>query len=308
MPPPAILLHSSWRAASTYVWAKFRARPDAYCYFEPLAEMLATVTADELDRFRPWSFAHPPPLDAPYLEEFRRLIESAGGVRGFPAALSYGGYRADHGTALPALEAYFAGLRSVARSVGKSPVHGLVRSSLRVGWFKARVPGVHFFVRREPRSQFLSILNQAVKGNPYFLQRGLVILNANRDDPAFAPLLAAIDLPALVKSLDPRAGTGEGFAWQPFVAQFYTIFFVLHRMAVAAGEQHADLILDIDAMSADPAQQCAVEQGIADLTGWHVSFADCRAPRYDQSLGWSAASFEALERWISTSIMPAASA
>jgi hypothetical protein len=38
----AIFLHSSWRAASTCVWAKFRQRPDTYCYFEPLNEHLFT--------------------------------------------------------------------------------------------------------------------------------------------------------------------------------------------------------------------------------------------------------------------------
>jgi hypothetical protein len=70
MAASAIILHSSWRSASTYVWTKFRARPETYCYFEPLNETLATVTAETINRFIPWSFAHHPPLDAPYLEEF----------------------------------------------------------------------------------------------------------------------------------------------------------------------------------------------------------------------------------------------
>src|ERR1035438_1608919 len=56
----AIFLHSSWRAASTYVWAKFRQRPDTYSYFEPLNEHLFTATAEVIDGFRPWSFANHP--------------------------------------------------------------------------------------------------------------------------------------------------------------------------------------------------------------------------------------------------------
>jgi hypothetical protein len=36
------------------------------------------------------------------------------------------------------------------------------------------------------------MLRQAVQGNPYFLKRGVVILRHNMKEPAFAPLLAAL--------------------------------------------------------------------------------------------------------------------
>ena len=106
----AIFLHSSWRAASTYVWAKFRQRLDTYCYFEPLNEHLFTATAKVIDGFRPWSFANHPALDAPYLEEFRPLIGPGGGIPGFPAHLTFGRYCAASDDSLPELEAYLADL------------------------------------------------------------------------------------------------------------------------------------------------------------------------------------------------------
>jgi hypothetical protein len=295
----AIVLHSSWRGASTYVWAKFRGRPDTYCYFEPLSEELATLTADAIDRFRPWSFAHHPPLDRPYLDEFRPLLgTSVPGVPAFPAPLAYGRYRADRRAELPELAAYFATLARLAEGFGKRPVYGLVRSSLRVDWFRAHVPGSQIFIRRAGRRQFVSILRQAVKGNPYFLQRGPVILHLNRDEPAFAPLLAAFDVPAMLKSFDPSAGSGATFAWQPFLPQFYAIFHALHRLAERDGERASDLVLDIDRLSDDVAYRRAIEDQAAALTGIPVSFADCAVERYQGNLGWSSESFDELENWV----------
>ena len=128
----AIFLHSSWRAASTYVWAKFRQRPDTYCYFEPLNEHLFTATAEVIDGFRPWSFANHPALDAPYLEEFRPLIGPGGGISGFPAHLTFGRYCAASDDSLPELEAYLADLATLARRLGRRPVYGFVRTIC--GW------------------------------------------------------------------------------------------------------------------------------------------------------------------------------
>jgi hypothetical protein len=224
------------------------------------------------------------------------LLGAGGGIPGFPAGLAYGHYRADRWSALPELAAYFAGLADFAAARGKRPVHGLVRSSLRVDWFRAHVPGAHIFIRRAPRGQFLSILRQAVKGNPYFLQRGLTILSCNRDDPVFAPLLAVIDLPAL-SALFETGRTPDAFAWQPLLPQLYAIFYFIQLLGVRHGERHCDLIVDIDRISRDPAHRRAVEADIARLTGLALSLADCDVERYERNLEWSNESFDGLEKW-----------
>jgi hypothetical protein len=194
------------------VWSKFRQRPDTYCYFEPLNEHLFSLTNEVIDRFVPWSFANHPALEAPYLEEYRPLLgRNLGrnpdwnnergipgyGIRGFPAHLTFGRYCATSADSLPELKAYLAVLAKLAVRIGRRPVYGFVRTDLRVGWFRARMPGTHIFIRREPRRQFMSMLSQAVRGNPYFLQRGTVILRHNLEEPAFAPLLAALEFPAI---------------------------------------------------------------------------------------------------------------
>ena len=292
----AIFLHSSWRAASTYVWAKFRQRPDTYCYFEPLNEHLFTLTAEIIDRFVPWSFANHPALEAPYLEEFRPLIGPGRGIPGFPAHLTFGRYCATSADSLPELEAYLTDLARLAARLGRRPVYGFVRTDLRVGWFRARMPGAHIFIRREPRRQFLSMLRQAVQGNPYFLQRGVVILRHNMEAPAFAPLLAAIELPALLESSGLREAFRGKLVDETVLRRLYFIFYFMWLLARQLGEPQCHLVIDIDRLSLDDSYRREIENRLGDLVGMAISFADCRVERYDENLGWSAPQFEALER------------
>ncbi len=294
----AIFLHSSWRASSTYVWAKFRQRPDTYCYFEPLNEHLFTLTAEIVDRFVPWSFANHPALEAPYLEEYRPLIGPSGGIPGFPAHLTFGRYCATSDDSLPELKAYLSDLARLATRLGRRPVYGFVRTDLRVGWFRARMPGTHIFIRREPRRQFLSMLRQAVQGNPYFLQRGVVILRHNMEAPAFAPLLAAIELPALLESFGLREAFRGKLVDETVLRRLYFIFYFMGLLARQLGEPQCHLAIDIDRLSLDNSYRREIENRLGDLVGMAISFADCRVERYDENLGWSAAQFEALEREI----------
>jgi len=275
-----VFLHSNWRSSSTYVWAKFRSLPDATCYFEPLNEQLAMATQRDVDAFVPWAFANHPDLDHPYFEEYRPLLAEGGGVPGFPADLVYGRYRLGGGDEVPCLAAYFHQLDQFARDRGSVPVFGLVRSSLRLPWFRRHLPGVHIFIRRHPRCQFVSALRQAVKGNGYFLERPWRIFAANRCDPAFAPLRAifgeAMDCPA-----DPT--------------ELYLIFHFLHRLAMRDVATNCDLVLDVDALSGDGAAIAEAERRVAALTGFALSFADCRPEPYSDNLDWSAEGFAGLE-------------
>ena len=307
----AIFLHSSWRAASTYVWAKFRQRPDTYCYFEPLNEHLFTLTAEVIDRFVPWSFANHPALAAPYLEEYRPLIAPVGGISGFPAHLTFGRYCAASDDSLPELEAYLADLAKLAERLGRRPVYGFVRTDLRVAWFRAKMPGAHIFIRREPRRQFLSMLRQAVQGNPYFLQRGTVILRHNLEAPAFAPLLAAlkfpaVELPPLLDSSSLREAFRGKLVDESLLRQLYFIFYFLWLRARQLGEPQCHLAINIDRLSLDDSYRREIESRLGDLVGMAISFADCRVQRYDENLAWCDRLFAALERDIEALAGPGA--
>jgi len=291
-----IFIHASWRAASTYVWAKFRHHPDAYSYFEPLNEHLATATQAFIDRFRPWSFAHHPALSAPYLEEFRPLIRSNGGVPGFPSRLVYGHYCASRNADLTDLKSYIEDLALLARQQGRRPVYGFVRTDLRVAWLRAHMPGKHIFVRREPRRQFLSMLRQAAKRNPYFLQRVIVILQHNMQAPVFQPLLAAIDVKRLLGSAELRDVFAGRMEHEATLRQLYLTFYFMRLLSASLGEAHCDLVIDIDRMSLEPEYRGDIERSLRDLVGMAISFGDCNVERYDANLGWSQSFFDTLER------------
>ena len=281
---PAIYLHSTWRSASTYVWAKFRDRPEHCCFFEPLNEHLVDATPDFIDRFRPWSFANHPVLTAPYLEEFRPLLSPKGGLADFPAAFTFGHYCLERSERHPELQGHFERLERCARAEGRAPVFGCVRTDLRLAWCRANLPGVHIALRRDPRRQFLSCLAQAVGGNPYFLERGLVILAANRDEPAFAPLRAAVDIKLPLRFGDPD------FSW----AQLYMISYFLHRLAREQA-RHADLQIDLDGISADRDAARHAEELIERATGTAISFADCAIETYEALLARYDHVFTAIE-------------
>jgi hypothetical protein len=285
MHPTPIFLHSSWRTGSTYVWAKFRALAETYCYFEPLNEHLPTATQSFIDRFVPWSYARHPLLDAPYLEEFRPLLARAGGVPGFPTALTYGRYCVDRTGQLPELLAYFSKLDAFARCLGKVPVFGCVRTDLRLDWFKHHFAGIHIFILRDPRRQFTSYLRQAVEGNRYFLERGWVILGANRDNPVFAPLRKVIEVPAYDGPHHYRDPFYARQAWNSEWSTLYMIFYYLHLLGRRKlTRENYDLLIDIDRLSCSPDAAAAIEAQVTELTGAEISFADCKIESYDVSL------------------------
>ena len=281
MEPVAVYLHSTWRSSSTYVWAKFRADSRYLCLFEPMAEHLASATGAVIRSFTPWSYARHPHLDRPYQAEFLPLLRPDGGLRDFPADHVYRPYRAGAEDALPALATYFAGLTAFARRQGRIPVFGLVRSALRVPWFRRHCPGVHIAVRRDRRRVFLSCLRQATKGNRYFLQRAMVILGNNLDDPALAPLQGLVRPPPPGLPPGERDAFFAGQADRAEPATLYSIFYVLHRLAAAGQVGQCDLELDVDRMAADPVAARQAERRLGDLAGAAVSFADCRPERYD---------------------------
>ena len=294
MSAPALFLHSSWRSSSTYVWAKYRAHPGAYAYFEPLAEHLAAADNETINGFVPWQGANHPPLAAPYHEEFRPLLRQTKGVVDFPASCVYGHFRLDGDEELPDLRRYFDTLCAYAHHLGKRPVMGLVRSALRVGWFRKNFAGHHVFIRRDPRTQFMSCLNQVSNGSTYFIERPLVILCNNFDDPLLTPLCRWLELPHPGTLPDPEAYF-RSLSHRTEPAKLYAISYYLHLLSERSQDGQCDAIIDIDAISQDSVLKAKTEQRMRDLTGLEVSFADCKPETYTAILGTLGEMFQPVE-------------
>jgi hypothetical protein len=80
--------------------------------------------------------------------------------------------------------------------------------------------------------------------------------------------------------------------------RLYFIFYFMRLLARQLGEPQCHLVIDIDRLSLDDSYRREIENGLGDLVGIAISFADCRVERYDENLDWSARQFEALEREI----------
>jgi hypothetical protein len=270
-----------------------------YCYFEPLNEHLADATDAFIASFAPWDFANHPALTAPYLEEFRPLLKSGGGAEGFPASLAFGHFHADRTAALPQLEEWFARLTKLAELKGGRPVFGCVRTDLRLDWCRHHLPGVHIALRRDPRCRFLSALNQAVKGNTYFLERPWVVLGLNQSDPHLAALSRLVGLPPFEGDEAARVSHYVADAHNVEWDRLYLAAFGLYLLAARQVES-AHLELDLDAISLDLRARPRAECAIAALTGLSVAFDDCHITRYDKQLTGRDRQFADLEDRVSS--------
>lgn len=291
-PNDAVVLHSSWRSGGTYVWSKFRALPQACCFYEPLYEGLASITPLALLRDRSAIDLNHPDL-LPYKLEYLPLIEGTG-VRGFPAQSSYGNYLLAPGEDDPALAAYLDGLISFADQHGRKPVLGFVRSSLRAGWFKSRVAGCHIAIKRDRRHQWFSYLHQATQGNTYFLERGAIILGRNLHHPIFAGLRRLIDLPDYGKGLEQEV-TYQMLSVSLTIPQQYIIYAYLQELGHEQLTRYADLTIDIDAISLDSVARQRTEQDVQEATGLSVSFGNAHVMRHDDLVAQSAAFYDDLD-------------
>jgi hypothetical protein len=293
--PKPIFLHSGWRTGSTYLWAKFRSLPTTYCYFEPLSEDLAALTPLILDAFVPWPGARHPKLSAPYLEEFRPLLGKDLGIAGYFVEFAYDLYLADRFAQLPKLKSYFHYLIENAYRHSRIPVFGCVRTSLRLAWFQQNIPGVHIFLSRSSRGQFISYLRQAAHQNPYFIERIWVILGANRDHPAFAPLRQFISIPEFDGRPEHRDAFYAKYARQADRNELYYIFYYQHLLTMKTINENCHAFLDIDRLSRDPRSARAAEFEIESLTGLRISLSDCAVETYDARLERSAPLFAKIE-------------
>ena len=295
MPPAAIFLHSSWRSASTYVWSKFRSQRNTLCYYEPLNENLAVMTAEMANKSLPWLFSGHPILDRPYYEEYRSLLMAEGGISDFPLSYIYKNYFLNRDDPAPPLQAHFGRLQAEARRQGNTPVFGMVRSTHRLAWFRRHCPGVHVFVYRDPRRQFVSYLHQATRGNVYFLLRPWVILENNCGAPAVAPLCALLGCPAADAPVEERAAFWSERGRTLNLTELYILFYTLHRIAMRDVPAACDMVIDVGAMGGDPGVIARTEREIAERTGFSLSFADCRPVVGDDRMEWPAEQFAALE-------------
>ena len=260
---PPVFIHSSWRTASTWLWQKLRQAPTTIAYCEIFHERLSACTIPDLraNDFAKWDSKHP--AGAPYFLEYASLIGADGRVRGYEprmalqAFLPEGGVR---GALSPSERAYVEGLIASARDRHRVPVLTDTRTLGRFSALARAFPGRHVLLVRNLFHQWASYTEQWADGNPYFLDMLFATVRASLADP-------------FVKLVADWFDDGDRSPENPAVFQLFLLF---HLYLYAHAHDDADLVVDVNAIAADPDHRLAVERTLGDCVGAPVDLSDIR--------------------------------
>lgn len=284
---PSLFIHSLFRTGSTYLWSRLRELPDTYCFYEPFHPHLLLLDSRQSD---PWGTSpagtqgiHHPPLDHGRLEEYRPLLTpGVRGVPGFHKSFSFTDF-CDRDSQ-PRQRDYIHGLLAAAGN--RIPVLQFNRSALRIGWFKKNWPrGLHIYLYRNLRNQFLSGETQwREQGQDIFQVMDLLIAGLHRDSTYFAPLNPYIHLQAF----PGRTHAEEETAYRAILPAYsleerYLINAYIWYTALAENALHADFLLNIDRLSAEPTYAKAFSRLLSENGINGANFANAKISRYTQT-------------------------
>ena len=278
-----IFIHSGWRTGSTYVWTKFRRQPTCLAFYEPFNEMLSTMSPAEVYLARhDLSALHHSEIGLPYFHEYIPLLGPTG-HKLFKIEFSYRNYFVVDED-LPGQRAYIESLLELADRTRRQPVLGFVRSLGRVAWFRRNFTGsLNIVVIRSPMGQWLSARELARQHqHEFFDPMQALILSEARGSPVAAEQGRRLGVPRLD---EPSSLPAAQRAMAEFTARLrpvdrFRIFACLYALSYLAAIPHADLVIDMDRLSADSAYRTEIATEIRRLTGLELDLSDASMPRH----------------------------
>lgn len=303
MQRPPVFLHGGWRCGSTYVWNKFRAQENVLAFCEPFHERLARCSATSIlrDTEQAWDSRHPR-LNAPYFAEYLPLLNGSGVAR-YEDRFAIRRYFVP--TQQPLDEAgYLASLLRLAESSAQQAVLGFSRSLGRVGAIKRVLGGHHVVLIRDPLQQWLSARSQRLKhDSPYFELGNMMILALASRLSVAGRIAHWLKIPHL------RFGS-FGHLYRVLRRRFeplddelsYRAFIAVYMLSYSKALRHADVVIDMDRLSASGPYADAIGGELLQATGVDLDFRDCSMPthhRIDSHLDAHAIHREVSERILS---------
>ena len=189
-----VFIHSGFRTASTWLWAKIRALPTTVAYCEYFHETLGVIERSKVPCCNSSAWASKHPKTAPYFLEFLPLISDGGGVKLYEDSMAFDRYIPAGGlnSALSDKEtSYVQSLIDNASQQGKLAVLTECRTLCRSHALKAAFGGKTIFLHRNLFHQWASYSKLGVNGAPYFLETIDKISKACRHDPVMAGFSAS---------------------------------------------------------------------------------------------------------------------
>ena len=281
-----IFIHSLFRTGSTYIWNTFRKNPDYHCYYEPLHQVLADVTRDDLETALTIDFklVNHPPIQKYYLHEYRDLFnKDEASLPYFKKSFSFDEFCLNDKN--PDLKKYIDHLLKGAGS--KIPLLQFNRSALRIRWFKNNYrKGLHVYLVRNPHDQWASYEHLYKKTNdPTFFIQDLMTAGLNQKSEYFKALAHYLSLSefrsthfekeylfykALLDLYSPR--------------ERYLLFYFIWMTAFIENALNVDLLINMNRLSQNPDYRKIILEAIFKQAKADVDFEDCRIKEYEDFL------------------------
>jgi hypothetical protein len=221
-------------------------------FYEPLSNVLAELSLDDVSACRPTLTSGHPPLAAPYFAEYQPLLRAdVRGVAGYSKRFGTDRFGRAPDAEFPALQAYLNRLTELAAQQGRSPVFKFCRSSGRLPWLKHAFPqAMHAVVLRNPASQFASgwLLRQQWS-NAFFVAAPFRVLGLNQSEPLVRQAIEAcgVSLPPVpLTSDDAYAIACEHYAQSAEGNNAYRAFVALWALCALRMAEGVDLVIDMD--------------------------------------------------------------
>ena len=249
----SIMIHSLFRAGSTYIFDKFRRNDDFWCYYEPLHHDIANLRQDALEIWkfdeRATSNMNHPSLDKPHFYEYKVVFdEKSQLVPYFNNKMSYDEFTNVH--SIEATRKYIENL-IVKAPQDAMPVLQFNRTGMRTKWFKEEFgEAMHLFLLRNPRDQFESYFGRGPLEKNWFLAINLFIFLKNRnsfqaialDEKLFQLDLTSDDvIKNLTICLNKLSDTTREL--------HYEIFMHMWLLSLIEANSYTDLIVNMDKMN-----------------------------------------------------------
>lgn len=265
-----IFIHSLFRSGSTYLFSLLRRSPEVYCYYESMHELVAWA-ADDVSRLDTEAHAdkmqalHHPVMEDAYFSELREVWPCWEHL--LTPRQVYQDYFADDPDA--AGVGFFEALHQAAP---RRPVFSECRTAGRMPVLKKELGGQHAFLWRNPRDQWWS--NQI---EPYFDATNRVICHADPAPDCLNALMTELGF-----SVSPESGYSEArdfYHQRPLcLGSSYAWFYGLWLLTLDIASEHADLLINIDALTHDAEHRELITSSLAEWGVPGIDFSDAASP------------------------------
>jgi hypothetical protein len=262
-----LFLHSSFRTASTWLWAKFR-QESVVAFCEPFNEFLADVSPLNIRDRRPESWASGHPQTEPYFVEYRPLIERVG-VAGYHRTFAFECFFPQSGVLGDVSFAeteYLQGLERIAAAGERVAVFSFTRSLGRAAGMRRSMGGYHVFLYRPLLDQWLSYWSQYEQRTPYFMQTIGRTLDAGR---RHSPMLEEISRKCWVG----YDGQNNVCGFSSIAAAFES-FLAIHLYLYSFVDEWADLCISARRLGTEPGYCTLISTKLREVSGIATDFSD----------------------------------